>query len=176
MAQALGQYTIINVSDGAKGDAGASVHTLVTTYSGSQSTLESWGASGGGSWAFSCITSDYSAVKVGDTCYMRCTNTTKGGYTFVVVKIGSINSSAFAASAGFGIVDKGNTGETGPQGPKGDNYGITDLWLDLSDTAKYADTTWYPVVGTSLPQTGTARTKITVQLNSGTKPSWSTHT
>lgn len=176
MAKALGQYTIINVSDGAKGDAGASVHTLVTTYSGSQSTLESWGASGGGSWAFSCITSDYSAVKVGDTCYMRCTNTTKGGYTFVVVKIGSINSSAFAAAAGFGIVDKGNTGETGPQGPKGDNYWITDLWLDLSDTAKYADTTWYPVVGTSLPQTGTARTKITVQLNSGTKPSWSTHT
>lgn len=206
MAQALGQYTIINVSDGAKGDAGASVHTLVTTYSGSQSTLESWGVSGGGSWAFSCITSDYSAVKVGDTCYMRCTNTTKGGYTFVVVKIGSINLSAFAASTGFGIVDKGNTGETGPQGPKGDtgatgatgpqgpkgdmgatgatgpqgpkgdNYWITDLWLDLSDTAKYADTTWYPVVGTSLPQTGTARTKITVQLNSGTKPSWSTHT
>jgi len=75
--------------------------------------------------------------------------------------------------------EKGDTGATGPQGPqgeKGTNYWITDQWLDLSDTSKYLDTTWYPVVGTSLPQTGAARTKVSVQLNSGTKPSWSTHT
>lgn len=35
--------------------------------------------------------------------------------------------------------------------------------------------TWYPVTGTSIPYKGLKRFKCNVQLNSGSKPSWSTH-
>ena len=35
--------------------------------------------------------------------------------------------------------------------------------------------TWYPVTGTSLPYNGLRRFKCSVQLNSGSKPNWSTH-
>ena len=36
--------------------------------------------------------------------------------------------------------------------------------------------TWYPVVSTNtIPYTGLRHIKCNVQLNSGTKPSWSTH-
>ena len=35
--------------------------------------------------------------------------------------------------------------------------------------------TWYPVTGTSLPYNGLRRFKCNVQLNSGSKPNWSTH-
>ena len=38
----------------------------------------------------------------------------------------------------------------------------------------YSESYWHPVV-TSLPYSGYRRIKVTVQLNSGTKPSWSTH-
>ena len=35
--------------------------------------------------------------------------------------------------------------------------------------------TWYPVTGTNIPYNGLIRFKCNVQLNSGSKPSWSTH-
>lgn len=35
--------------------------------------------------------------------------------------------------------------------------------------------TWYPVTGASIPYNGLRRFKCNVQLNSGSKPSWSTH-
>ena len=35
--------------------------------------------------------------------------------------------------------------------------------------------TWYPVTGTSVPYNGLRHFKCNVQLNSGSKPSWSTH-
>ena len=35
--------------------------------------------------------------------------------------------------------------------------------------------TWYPVTGTSIPYNGLRHLKCNVQLNSGSKPSWSTH-
>lgn len=35
--------------------------------------------------------------------------------------------------------------------------------------------TYYPVVGSSMPKSGMHRLKLAVELNSGTKPSWSTH-
>lgn len=38
----------------------------------------------------------------------------------------------------------------------------------------YSESYWHPVV-TSLPYNGYKKIKVTVQLNSGTKPSWSTH-
>ena len=76
--------------------------------------------------------------------------------------------------------EKGDTGAQGPQGPQGNpgadgkDYWQQDVWVDLS-AATYDQNTWYTVVGEMLPQTGFAGIKVVVNLNSGTKPSWSTH-
>lgn len=72
---------------------------------------------------------------------------------------------------------KGDTGEQGPQGKPGadgKDYWQKDVWVDLS-AATYDQNTWYTVVGETLPQTGFAGIKVVVNLNSDTKPSWSTH-
>lgn len=46
-----------------------------------------------------------------------------------------------------------------------------EQWIDMTG---YSESYWHPVV-TGLPYTGYRRIKVTVQLNSGTRPSWSTH-
>lgn len=76
--------------------------------------------------------------------------------------------------------EQGVQGPQGAQGPQGKpgadgkNYWQQDVWVDLS-AATYDQNTWYPVVGETLPQTGFAGIKVVVNLNSDTKPSWSTH-
>ena len=59
-------------------------------------------------------------------------------------------------------------------GTDGKDYWQQDVWVDLS-AATYDQNTWYTVVGEQLPQTGFAGIKVVVNLNSDTKPSWSTH-
>lgn len=77
-------------------------------------------------------------------------------------------------------IKDGADGAQGPQGPQGKpgadgkNYWQQDVWVNLS-AATYDQNTWYTVVGEQLPQTGFAGIKVVVNLNSGTKPSWSTH-
>lgn len=65
-------------------------------------------------------------------------------------------------------------GADGKPGADGKNYWQEDVWVDLS-AATYDQNIWYPVAGEHLPQTGFAGIKVVVNLNSGTKPSWSTH-
>lgn len=65
-------------------------------------------------------------------------------------------------------------GKDGKPGADGKNYWQEDVWVDLS-AATYDQNTWYTVVGERLPQTGFAGIKVVVNLNSNTKPSWSTH-
>lgn len=77
-------------------------------------------------------------------------------------------------------IKDGKDGAQGPQGPQGKpgadgkNYWQQDVWVDLS-AATYDQNTWYTVVGEQLPQNGFAGIKVVVNLNSNTKPSWSTH-
>ena len=68
----------------------------------------------------------------------------------------------------YGVAYKGKNGTDGK------NYWQQDVWVDLS-AATYDQNTWYTVVGEQLPQNGFAGIKVVVNLNSGTKPSWSTH-
>lgn len=68
----------------------------------------------------------------------------------------------------YGVAYKGKNGTDGK------NYWQQDVWVDLS-AATYDQNTWYTVVGEQLPLTGFAGIKVVVNLNSGTKPSWSTH-
>lgn len=65
-------------------------------------------------------------------------------------------------------------GKDGKPGADGKNYWQEDVWVDLS-AATYDQNTWYTVVGELLPTTGFAGIKVVVNLNSNTKPSWSTH-
>ena len=65
-------------------------------------------------------------------------------------------------------------GADGKPGADGKNYWQQDVWVDLS-AATYDQNTWYTVVGELLPRTGFAGIKVVVNLNSDTKPSWSTH-
>lgn len=62
----------------------------------------------------------------------------------------------------------------GKDGADGKDYWQQDVWVDLS-AATYDQNTWYTVVGERLPNNGFAGIKVVVNLNSGTKPSWSTH-
>lgn len=59
-------------------------------------------------------------------------------------------------------------------GAKGDSYWMSNEWIDVS-ASTYDQDTYYPVVGTSIPRDGAHRIKTSVQLNSKTKPNWSTH-
>lgn len=59
-------------------------------------------------------------------------------------------------------------------GTDGKDYWQQDVWVDLS-AATYDQNIWYTVVGERLPIDGFAGIKVVVNLNSGTKPSWSTH-
>lgn len=59
-------------------------------------------------------------------------------------------------------------------GTDGKDYWQQDVWVDLS-AATYDQNIWYTVVGERLPENGFAGIKVVVNLNSGTKPSWSTH-
>lgn len=73
--------------------------------------------------------------------------------------------------------EKGDTGAQGPQGKPGadgKDYWQQDVWVDLS-AETYDQNTWYTVVGEQLPLNGFAGIKVVVNLNSDTKPSWSTH-
>ena len=65
-------------------------------------------------------------------------------------------------------------GADGKPGADGKDYWQKDVWVDLS-AATYDQNTWYTVVGERLPENGFAGIKVVVNLNSGTKPSWSTH-
>lgn len=62
----------------------------------------------------------------------------------------------------------------GKDGAQGKDYWQQDVWVDLS-AAEYDRNVWYPVVGGALPSGGFVGIKVSVGLNSDTKPSWSTH-
>ena len=58
------------------------------------------------------------------------------------------------------------------KGAAGENYWKTDVWLDASS---YDVDKWIPFTGTALQRMGYNRICVSVALNSGTKPTWSTH-
>lgn len=63
-------------------------------------------------------------------------------------------------------------GATGPQGAAGTSYWQSDVWLD---TSAYDEDKWIPFTGTRLSSFGYSRICVSVMLNSGKKPSWSSH-
>lgn len=109
-----------------KGDAGAdgnSVCTLTTNYSYTQSEIDKYSADNySGIW----VVTSTNGAKVGDLVFLRVTNKTKNGYSYILAKITSIVSSTSVKCTSTGSIDKGEQGAKGDQGSKGDK-GESDI-------------------------------------------------
>lgn len=91
----------------------------------------------------------------------------------VTSSLNTINTSIGTLSS-LGTTDKGNlVGAINEV--KSNLYWKTEKWIDIS-SSNYDQNTWYPVIGTNLSISGGLQDiKVSVGLDSGTKPSWSTH-
>ena len=146
---ARGQITIAAIKDGADGKPGkdgVSVSVVSTTVE------------------YQISSSATSAPQSGwSTTVKQATDAQPFLWSRTVVKYSDGKSTTT-----YGVAYKGKNGTDGK------NYWQQNVWVDLS-AATYDQNTWYTVVGEQLPQTGFAGIKVVVNLNSGTKPSWSTH-
>lgn len=146
---ARGQITIAAIKDGADGKPGkdgVSVSVVSTTVE------------------YQISSSATSAPQSGwSTTVKQATDAQPFLWSRTVVKYSDGKSTTT-----YGVAYKGKNGTDGK------DYWQQDVWVDLS-AATYDQNTWYTVVGEQLPQTGFAGIKVVVNLNSGTKPSWSTH-
>lgn len=105
-----------NGIDGAAGADGNSALTLITNYSYAQAEIDKYSANGySGTWSVEST----AGVKVGDTVFLRVTNTTVKGYSYVTAKVAQIVSATRVTCISNGTFGKGDTGAAGPQGPQG---------------------------------------------------------
>jgi ribosomal protein L9 len=118
---------------GEKGDTGASLVTLITGYSYNQSGINAYSENGySGTWNVQST----AGAKVGDTVLLRVTNTSKGGYCFIIAKITAIPSSTSVTCTSSGLIDKGDTGD------KGDSYSVVFKLNDVRvDVLNFDDVT-----------------------------------
>lgn len=136
-----------NGINGAKGDKGetgaqgASLVTLLTNYSYNQSQIQTYSANGyNGTWAVASTEN----AKVGDTVLLRITNSTKGGYCYIIAKITAIPSKTSITSVSSGLIDKGEQGSNGSDGKGISNivhhYLVTNTTTGItSNTAGWKD-------------------------------------
>ena len=155
---------------GAKGDKGDPGDTGATGPKGET------GATGNGIksitnyYLASASSSGVTTSTSGWTTTMQSTSTSKR-YLWNYEKIAYTNGTTTNTTP----VIIGTHGATGATGATGESYWVTKaVGVDLSSSTYDVDK-YYPVIGTTLPNSGFARIKVSVQLNSGTKPSWSTH-
>lgn len=124
----IGQYTDYTQADSTnpasyswtkiKGEAGTSFKTFTTNYTYSQNEIDSYsGTDYSGTWSVNESTSE---LRVGDTVQLRCTNSSKAGYSFIIAKVTAISGDKLITCVSSGLIDKGDTGPTGATGPKGD--------------------------------------------------------
>lgn len=102
MSVAYGNFTITDVTDG-KG-----LYTLVTNYSYTQSNITTYSTEGYvGTWDVTNI----GDAKVGDTVFLRVTNSSKNGYCYIIAEISEIVSSTRIKCTSIGLLDKGEMGD-----------------------------------------------------------------
>ena len=153
---------------GAKGDKGDKGDTGATGAKGDKGDKGDTGAKGAtgakgvsmrnrGTWASG-------TAYVNDASYIDVVYYATNGCSYSCIKSHTASSSILPTNTTYWSV----------LAKKGDNYWISKTWVDLSATT-YNSNTWYPVVGTSISNDGVQSLRCTVQLNSGTVPSWSTH-
>lgn len=101
---------------GPTGAQGSGAVVLQTSYSYSQSVIDSLSRDG---YSNTWQVSSSSGTKAGDVALLRVNNSTKGGYSFIVAQVTSVPGATSVATVSKGLIDKGETGATGPQGLRG---------------------------------------------------------
>lgn len=117
------------IGTGHKGDTGASLVTLITDYSYNQSDINAYSENG---YSRTWSVQSTAGAKVGDTVLLRVTNTSKGGYCFIIAKITAIPSSTSVTCTSNGLIDKGEQGIQGIQGPQGNSFDAKFLLNGIS--------------------------------------------
>lgn len=99
--------------------------------------------------------------------------TIQGNGTALVTYDGSAAKTVNITKGNIGLGNVDNTADTN----KSVKF-ARETYISQYKTVNLTDldqNTWYPVTGTSIPFNGLRHLKCNVQLNSGSKPSWSTH-
>ena len=130
---------------GDKGDTGSdgtSAITVTTSYSYTQAEIDKYSANGySGTWN---VTST-SGIKVGDSVFLRVTNTTVKGYSYIIAKVTRVVSTTSLTCTSMGVFGKGNIGATGATG--NGIKSITEHYA-VSTSNSSAPTTWSTTVPT----------------------------
>jgi hypothetical protein len=115
--QYLWTKTIFKLSDGTAGDPvysvakqgvdGSNFRTFTTEYETNQTSMETWSKMESSEWN---VNESTSGTKVGDTVMLRCYNTTKQGYSYILVTVISIPGDKVIHAKSMGLLDKGDPG------------------------------------------------------------------
>lgn len=151
---------------GSQGPKGATGATGATGPQGPQGAKGNTGVSmrNKGTWASG-------TAYVNNDSYIDVVYYASNGCSYACIKSHTASSSILPTNTTYwSLIAK--KGETGPRGSDGTSYWVSKSWVDVSSLNT---NTWYPVVGSVLSSEGVQNLRCTVQLNSGTKPAWSTH-
>ena len=91
------------------GTDGANFKTFTTEYETSQTNIDNWAKLDSSEWN---VNESTSGVKVGDTVMLRCYNTTKQGYSYIVATVISIPGDKIIHAKSIGLLDKGDPGSS----------------------------------------------------------------
>ena len=89
------------------GTDGANFKTFTTEYETSQTNIDNWAKLESSEWS---VNESTSGVKVGDTVMLRCYNTTKQGYSYIVATVISVPRDKVIHAKSIGLLDKGDPG------------------------------------------------------------------
>lgn len=93
----------VTVTTTESGATGASFKTFTTNYTYSQNDIDAYSASGySGTWNVNESTSE---LRVGDTVRLRCTNSSKSGYCFIIAKVTAIPDDKSITCTSSGLND-----------------------------------------------------------------------
>jgi len=176
--------TLVRVNDGAKGDQGipgkdGKSPTVSVSKSGTVTTIVVTNADG--SKTTQTVNDGVNGTPGakgadGKTPYFHVKYSNDGGKTFTA-NSGETVGTYIGTCTDYNSSDPTSVSSytwAKIKGDTGTSYWVSHEWIDVS-ASTYDQDTYYPVVGSKIPSNGTHRIKTSVQLNSGTKPKWSTH-
>ena len=90
-----------------QGNDGSNFRTFTTEYETNQTSMEKWASLTSSEWN---VNESTSGTKVGDTVMLRCYNTTKQGYSYILATVISIPGDKVIHTKSIGLLDKGDAG------------------------------------------------------------------
>lgn len=163
---AASAQAIANTANGKANDALTSINKISsikyveTTYSTTFAQLKGWAEEGkSGSWSVPS-TAD---MRVGDTLYLRCTNTTTSRYIYIAVTVTQINNATSITATSHGFIDPAAT-DTAASAQSTANTASSNASTALS-TANTASTNASTALSTANTANSTANTAKTAATN-----------